>query len=222
MRSRRSGPPAPRSASRRSASCASVSACRRPASSSPPASRSGSRSTPSSSSGNADMFGIMKLVQNVENGKSENEFKLTARRVLELGTIEGARSMGIDDKVGSLKPGKRADLIMVSTRDINLGVFGDPAHMIVTAAQPVERRHRGDRRPHPQARRQAHGTERCADRRRSRRRQRGAAQARGVVVSGGWRRSAFGHDEIEVASWRRRRSTTAARHRHKNEIGRLS
>ncbi len=86
--------------------------------------------------GNADMFGIMKLVQNVENGKSESEFKLGARRVLELGTIEGARSMGIADKVGSLKVGKRADLIMVSTRDVNLGVFGDPAHMIVTAAQP--------------------------------------------------------------------------------------
>ena len=87
-------------------------------------------------SGNADMFGIMKLTQNLENGKSENEFKLTARRVLELGTIEGARSMGIADKTGSLKSGKRADLMMMSTRDINMGVFGDPAHMIVTAAQP--------------------------------------------------------------------------------------
>ena len=86
--------------------------------------------------GNADMFGIMKLIQNIENGKSESEFKLTARRVLELGTMEGARSMGIADKVGSLKAGKRADLIMVSTRDINIGVFGDPAHMLVTAAQP--------------------------------------------------------------------------------------
>src|SRR5215470_17063756 len=86
--------------------------------------------------GNADMFGIMKLVQNIENGKAENEFKITARRVLELGTIEGARSMGIADKVGSLKAGKRADLIMVSTRDVNLGVFTEPAHMIVTAAQP--------------------------------------------------------------------------------------
>jgi cytosine/adenosine deaminase-related metal-dependent hydrolase len=48
--------------------------------------------------GNADMFGIMEFIQNIENGKSENEFKLTARRVLELGTIEGARSMGIADK----------------------------------------------------------------------------------------------------------------------------
>jgi 5-methylthioadenosine/S-adenosylhomocysteine deaminase len=87
-------------------------------------------------SGNADMFGIMKFIQNVENGRSENEFKLAARRVLELGTIEGARSMGIDDKIGSLKVGKRADLLMISARDLNLGVFGDPAHMLVTAAQP--------------------------------------------------------------------------------------
>ena len=87
--------------------------------------------------GNADMFGIMKLVQTLENGRSESEFKLSARRVLELGTIEGARSMGIADKVGSLKAGKRADLIAVSTRNVNLGVFTDAAHMIVTAAQPA-------------------------------------------------------------------------------------
>jgi len=86
--------------------------------------------------GNADMFGIMKFIQNIENGKSESEFRLTARRVLELATIEGARSMGIANKIGSLKPGKRADIILVSTKDINLGVFGDPAHMLVTAAQP--------------------------------------------------------------------------------------
>jgi 5-methylthioadenosine/S-adenosylhomocysteine deaminase len=45
--------------------------------------------------------------------------------------------MGIDDKTGSLKPGKRADLMMVSTRAANLGVFGDPAVMLVTAAQPA-------------------------------------------------------------------------------------
>ena len=88
-------------------------------------------------SGNADMFGIMKVLQNVDNGIAESEFKLTARRVLRLATIEGAQSMGIADKVGSLKPGKRADLIMVSTQGVNLGVFGDPAHMMVTAAEPA-------------------------------------------------------------------------------------
>jgi cytosine/adenosine deaminase-related metal-dependent hydrolase len=87
--------------------------------------------------GNADMFAIMKTIQGLENGRAESEFKLSARRVVELATIEGARSMGIDDKVGSLKAGKRADLIMIDTRAANLGVFGDPAVMLVTAVQPA-------------------------------------------------------------------------------------
>ena len=87
-------------------------------------------------SGNADMFAIMKAIQNVENARALDEFKLTARRVLELATIDGARSMGVDSIVGSLTPGKRADLIMVDTRHINLAVLTDPAHMLVEAAQP--------------------------------------------------------------------------------------
>lgn len=87
-------------------------------------------------SGNADMFAIMKAIQNVANARELDEFALPARRVLELATIEGARSMGVDDEVGSLTPGKRADVIMVDTRHVNLGVVTDPAHMLVEAAQP--------------------------------------------------------------------------------------
>ena len=88
-------------------------------------------------SGNADMFAIMKAIQNIENGRALNENKLTARRVLELATIDGARSMGIDAIVGSLKAGKRADLIMVDTRALNLAMLTEPAHMLVEAAQPA-------------------------------------------------------------------------------------
>ncbi len=88
-------------------------------------------------SGNADMFAIMKVIQNVENGRAESEFALPPRRVLELATLEGARSMGIDDQVGSLKPGKRADLILVALDDVNIGPLTDPAHLLVEAAQPA-------------------------------------------------------------------------------------
>jgi cytosine/adenosine deaminase-related metal-dependent hydrolase len=86
--------------------------------------------------GKADFFNVMDTVRNIEKGRNHDEFKLSARRVLELGTIEGARSLGLDRVTGSLMPGKRADLIMVSTHSINLGVFTDPAQMIVEAAQP--------------------------------------------------------------------------------------
>lgn len=88
-------------------------------------------------SGNADMFAIMKAIQNIENGRARNEFAFTARRVLELATIDGARSMGIDGSVGSLTPGKRADIIMVDTRAVNLAVLTEPAHLLVEAAQPA-------------------------------------------------------------------------------------
>lgn len=88
-------------------------------------------------SGNADMFAIMKAILNVENARARDEFRLTARRVLELATIEGARSMGIDAVTGSLTPGKRADVIVIDTRQANLGLATDAAHLLVEAAQPA-------------------------------------------------------------------------------------
>jgi cytosine/adenosine deaminase-related metal-dependent hydrolase len=85
--------------------------------------------------GDANLFGSLKMIRNIENAHAHSEFKMTARRALELGTIEGARSLGMDDRVGSLKPGKRADLIMISTDHPNMGVFTDPAHMVVEITQ---------------------------------------------------------------------------------------
>jgi cytosine/adenosine deaminase-related metal-dependent hydrolase len=86
--------------------------------------------------GNCHMFGILKLLRNAENAKALSEFKLSTRRALEMGTIAGARALGIDDKVGSLVPGKRADLIMIQTNVITMGVFTDPTRMVVEAAEP--------------------------------------------------------------------------------------
>jgi 5-methylthioadenosine/S-adenosylhomocysteine deaminase len=88
-------------------------------------------------SGDANMFAIMKAIQNVENGRALDEFRMPARRVLEMATIGGARSMGLGDKIGSLVPGKRADLIMIATGAVNLAVVTEPAHLIVEAAQPA-------------------------------------------------------------------------------------
>jgi len=85
--------------------------------------------------GDANMFGLLKLVRNIENAKNHDEFKMSARRALQLGTIDGARSIGLEAHIGSLKPGKRADVIMVATQELNMGVFTDPAHMLVESAQ---------------------------------------------------------------------------------------
>ena len=88
--------------------------------------------------GNADMFAIMKGMQNVGDGSKPSEFALPPRKVLEMATIEGARALGIDDRVGSLKPGKRADIILVRADDLNMGPANDPVRMIVQSAQPAD------------------------------------------------------------------------------------
>jgi len=87
--------------------------------------------------GNADMFAIMKVTQGLANALARDEFAVTARRTLALATIDGARCLGLDAVTGSLTPGKRADLIVVSPAGPNLGVLTDPAQLLVTAAQPA-------------------------------------------------------------------------------------
>lgn len=86
--------------------------------------------------GSSNLFGVLKLARDSENAKAESEFKMAARKALELGTIEGARSMGMDDRIGSLKPGKRADLIAISPNALNMAVVTDPAHLVLEATGP--------------------------------------------------------------------------------------
>ena len=87
--------------------------------------------------GSADLFGVMKLCQLLEAGRKRDELAVPARRLLALATSEGARSLGMDAEVGSLTPGKRADVIVVDTRSLNLAMLvDDPAHALVEAARP--------------------------------------------------------------------------------------
>ena len=59
-------------------------------------------------------------------GESDLPPWLSARDVLELATIEGARANGLSGKTGTLRPGKEADLIMLRTDRINVMPINDP------------------------------------------------------------------------------------------------
>ena len=54
--------------------------------------------------------------------------------MLEFATIDGARSIMLEDKVGSLKPGKQADIVLLKTDVINTAPVLDPKATIVTFA----------------------------------------------------------------------------------------
>ena len=86
--------------------------------------------------GNNDMFMAMRQMMETQLVRTKDPMSITARQVLEMATINGAWDMGFADKTGSLTPGKRADLILVRTTDLNMAPLGDPATAIVRSAQP--------------------------------------------------------------------------------------
>jgi cytosine/adenosine deaminase-related metal-dependent hydrolase len=86
---------------------------------------------------NCDCFVCMRMLYSLHQHRIGNRIKLTTRRLVELATIDGAHDLGIADKVGSLTPGKRADLILVRTTDVNMAPVGDPFDALVALAQPA-------------------------------------------------------------------------------------
>lgn len=90
----------------------------------------------SSASANADFFNCMRALLWSHKQRFGSSIPLTAQRLLELATIDGARDLGIDGQVGSLTPGKRADILLVRATDPNIGPVIDPAFALVYSAQP--------------------------------------------------------------------------------------
>jgi 5-methylthioadenosine/S-adenosylhomocysteine deaminase len=81
-----------------------------------------------------DMFNQMRSVLGLQRAiaSAQGKAPVAARDVLEYATVEGARANGLDAKVGTLAPGKQADLIMLRTDRINVTPLNDPATAVVT------------------------------------------------------------------------------------------
>lgn len=85
-----------------------------------------SLSTDATSIAPSDSFETMRLIP-------EAGFRTS----LELATINGARALGLGDVTGSITVGKRADVILVRTNDINLAPGGLFETTLVQAATPA-------------------------------------------------------------------------------------
>lgn len=59
---------------------------------------------------------------------------LTARQMLEMATLNGAHVAGLEDRTGSLTPGKRADLVLLDARTLNMAPVIDPVAAVTECA----------------------------------------------------------------------------------------
>ena|SRR4030042_1657819 len=66
------------------------------------------------SNGDLSMFDEMHYGVYSERGRSRNVESVSTDQILELATFQGAKSIYMSDMVGSIEPGKAADLIAVS------------------------------------------------------------------------------------------------------------
>jgi cytosine/adenosine deaminase-related metal-dependent hydrolase len=95
-----------------------------------------SLSTDHTTNYNCDPFVGMRILFALHQNRIGSKVPLTVKRLVQLATLDGAIDLGIADKTGSLTPGKRADIILLRTSDINMAPSGDPYESIVSLAQP--------------------------------------------------------------------------------------
>jgi 5-methylthioadenosine/S-adenosylhomocysteine deaminase len=81
----------------------------------------------------SDMFNQMRSVLGLQRAIASAEGKdpVSARDVLHYATVEGARANGLESKVGTLTPGKQADIVMLRTDRLNVTPLNDPATAVV-------------------------------------------------------------------------------------------
>ena len=90
--------------------------------------------------GSADMFATLRLAALTWSGGARNEKAPSPRDLLVMATRGGSEVLGLADQIGTLTPGKRADLQIIGLDAINLAGFGggDPAALLVYSARPSD------------------------------------------------------------------------------------
>jgi 5-methylthioadenosine/S-adenosylhomocysteine deaminase len=92
-----------------------------------------------------DFFTVMRstftfqrnqLFQRARNGEQNLPPLLTCRDLLEFATIEGARCANIDSKVGTLTPGKEADILLLTADRLNIWPLNNAPGVVVNLMNP--------------------------------------------------------------------------------------
>jgi len=93
----------------------------------------------------SDMFTNMRMALQAQRaldndrvigatGRAPERISIGCREALAWATINGAKMVGLDRRVGSLRPGKQADIVLLRAGDLNLVPVVDPVRSIVLHA----------------------------------------------------------------------------------------
>ena len=83
------------------------------------------------SGSNLDLFETMKFTALLQKGMLENPKVLTAYEVLKMATINGAKALGLEEKIGSIEKGKQADIIIINLDEVTIKPVNDVFAQIV-------------------------------------------------------------------------------------------
>ncbi|PIU32921.1 MAG: S-adenosylhomocysteine deaminase, partial [Syntrophobacteraceae bacterium CG07_land_8_20_14_0_80_61_8] len=93
------------------------------------------------SNNDLNLFGEMDTCAKLHKVATLDPTTMAAPTVLRLATAGGARALGLGDSVGTLEPGRLADLIAVDFQQPHLTPVYDPVSHLVYAAGPADVRH---------------------------------------------------------------------------------
>jgi 5-methylthioadenosine/S-adenosylhomocysteine deaminase len=86
----------------------------------------------------SDMFNDMRAAMGLQRAKSlQAGIFPTVADVLRMATVDGAKLLNMFDRIGSLTPGKKADLIIINPRDVNFAPRFEWVNQIVFNARPA-------------------------------------------------------------------------------------
>ena len=84
-----------------------------------------------SASGNLDLKRQMYLAAGLFKDCRMDPTAVGAQRALRMATIDGARALGMENEIGSLEPGKKADFVLFDLDHIEWTAYRDPVQALV-------------------------------------------------------------------------------------------
>ncbi|MCJ1403745.1 hypothetical protein MMC11_006968 [Xylographa trunciseda] len=81
-----------------------------------------------------DLMQEMKLAAMIHKAVSYDPTAVPAENVLEMATINGAKALGLEDSIGSLEVGKKADFVAVDVRSVGMQPWFSPVSAVVYSA----------------------------------------------------------------------------------------